>query len=246
MNRNQNYWIAVSDIATLTDHNPYQDSDECLKKYKNRFFKNLPKSEIKEERIEKAVTKTLTSQDLEIRTYFNKVDVKNSNDVVKQLNELLVDVDRPEGVSKEQIKKYVKSEVYKTHGKKYETCVFDWLKTQLHGELAESQKGKGRNIGTVKSRQWRLYGKVDGIYTNPMGKKFIVEIKNRQNRIFDKIPLYEQIQIQTYMYIFNIKNAILVQHYVGEYTMDYVKCDGQFIKSIVFELKEALERIESV
>lgn len=243
-----NYYISVSDIATLTDINPYQDSDECLRKYKKRFSIGEVKKEIKEEILEKEFNRRLKTSGVKIDEYFKKLDVSNSNEVSKKLEEVLVQVAPPASVPipESEMKSYIKSTVYKQHGKKFEEKTFDWLKTQLHGDLSESQKGKGKNIGEVDGVPWRIYGKVDGIYKNTLGKKFIIEIKNRQNRLFAKIPLYEQVQIQMYMGIFEIKDAILVQQYAGDHALTYFKQDPLFIKRTLSDLKGALKRISSV
>ena len=52
-----------------------------------------------------------------------------------------------------------------------------------------------RNGGFVK-----LCGRVDGIIINDDKKtKTIVEMKERRNRLFDSVPLYEQVQLQVYL-----------------------------------------------
>ena len=48
-------------------------------------------------------------------------------------------------------------------------------------------------------------------------EKYIVEIKNRKNYIFDKIPIYEKIQIYFYMKSCNISKAIHIQNKDEEY-----------------------------
>jgi len=246
------YFIAVSDIAAVVDQNPYQDSDDCLRKYQKRFFKT--KVETHKEKIKKEVTRQLKSKGINIKTYLKRVDVANSNDLCKELTEVLVpdsdsDPDSDEESKpalQEEIKKYIKSEIYKEHGKKHENLVFEWLKTQLHGTVAESQKGSGKFIGMVGKIPWRIYGKIDGMYTNHLGKKFIIEIKNRQNRLFDKIPLYEQIQIQMYMWIFGVDEAVFVQHYVGTHEIMYFKYDSNLVMRTLKDLMKALTRIQKV
>lgn len=255
-----NCFISVSDIATVVDQNPYQDSDECLKKYKKRFFPSQNPQELREEKVRQEVTKQLQSQGVDLKTYLKKIKVNNSNQVCDQLNDALPATLPPSydeavgdspaapgstpAVTADEIKKYVRSAVYKAHGKKFENKVFEWLKTQLHGELAESQKGKGANLGIIDKIPWRVYGKIDGMFTNKLGKKFIIEIKNRQNRLFDQIPFYEQIQVQMYMCIFKVQNAVLVQHYADTHSLVYFKYDPEFVARIIKDLKAAIARMK--
>lgn len=285
-----NYYISVSDIATLVDNNPYQDSDECLKKYRNQFFNK--KITTKQDQIKDIVSKNLKNKGVSINQFLDRVDSKNSNDIYQELTEVLVPVTlappkkeptndsttdntttenppadtdlnsslddfatptskalEPPIIPKSMendVKKYIRSEVYKQHGKKYENTVFKWIQSQLPGVLSESQKGKGIFVGEVNGRLWRIYGKIDGMYTDPNGKKIVVEIKNRQNRLFNTIPFYEQIQVQIYMLIFEVKEAIFVQHYQGEHEMVYLKYNNDLVKRTLKDLKEALGRMDSL
>lgn len=49
-----------------------------------------------------------------------------------------------------------------------------------------------------------LKGKIDRV-EDIDGEAVIVEIKNRMKRLFNKVPDYEQIQVQTYMQIVNLQ-----------------------------------------
>jgi hypothetical protein len=196
---------------------------------------------------------------LDLKTYLKNIKVNNSNQVCDQLNGVLPHyAEAPPASSSSpasdftstEIKKYVRSTVYKAHGKKFENKVFEWLNTQIDcktlqsGELSDSQKGKGAKLGIIDNIPWRVYGKIDGTFTNKLGKKFIIEIKNRQNRLFDQIPFYEQIQVQMYMCIFKVQDAMLVQHYANTYNIVYFKYDPKVIVKIVKDLKTAIARMK--
>ena len=55
--------------------------------------------------------------------------------------------------------------------------------------------------------KWWIGGRVDGM----IGIDKVVEVKNRKNRLFDSIPIYEKIQLSTYMYSLNVTHGVLVQ-----------------------------------
>jgi hypothetical protein len=54
-----------------------------------------------------------------------------------------------------------------------------------------------------------LKGKIDRV-EDIDGEAVIVEIKNRMKRLFNKVPDYEQIQVQTYMQIVNLQVPLYV------------------------------------
>lgn len=57
-------------------------------------------------------------------------------------------------------------------------------------------------------------GKVDAFQVDPeTGEKSVVEIKNRMNRLFNRLVDYEYVQVMAYMYIHNLTNAKLVERY---------------------------------
>lgn len=61
---------------------------------------------------------------------------------------------------------------------------------------------------------WGIGGRLDGTLPDETGT--IVEVKNRTNRIFQYIPIYEQIQLECYMRIRDAKKCLLVQHFNDE------------------------------
>jgi len=61
--------------------------------------------------------------------------------------------------------------------------------------------------------KWFVGGRVDGLTSE---SKKIIEIKNRKNGIYPCIPLYEIIQVYTYMYIHELNQATIVEQYNNE------------------------------
>jgi hypothetical protein len=240
-----NYWVAVSDIATLTGNNPYQEPEECIEKYKQKFFS--PKMVTQREKVKKRVKERLNAQDTNLCDFVKKINIRNSNDVCQQISQKVArptDAEKnDDSVTEEQIQSYVKSKIYCAHGKKYENHVFNWLSTQLNGQLLNSNAGKGKKIGIVNEKSWKIYGRVDGIHIDVQGNKSIVEIKNRQNRMFSYLPNYEKIQTQMYMHIFNIPNALHVQHFQGKYENKEIEYDEEFVNQIISELHDAITKI---
>lgn len=53
-----------------------------------------------------------------------------------------------------------------------------------------------------------ISAKIDGLQDNTL-----IEVKDRRNRLFSKIPEYEKIQIEVYLRILNLRTAKLVQNF---------------------------------
>lgn len=81
-------------------------------------------------------------------------------------------------------------------------------------------------------------GRVDGFAKQAPGKETVlVEIKNRMNRLFNRVVDYERIQVLTYMFIFNRDCAKLVER----------KGDDAMVHDIVFipeEWEEISQRLQ--
>ena len=59
---------------------------------------------------------------------------------------------------------------------------------------------------------WLVGGRVDGV----VGLDKIIEIKNRKNGVYPCIPIYEILQVYTYMYVMRINQSSLVETYDSE------------------------------
>ena len=61
---------------------------------------------------------------------------------------------------------------------------------------------------TIDKYDIYVCGKIDGVLDNTL-----IEIKNRRNRLFEFIPIYEQIQTEIYFRLTNLENGKLIQNY---------------------------------
>jgi hypothetical protein len=66
--------------------------------------------------------------------------------------------------------------------------------------------------GTVENEYgifpWYIGGKIDAINTD---RTILIEIKNRVNRLFKRLPSYEMVQVQMYLQLLNLDKAVLVE-----------------------------------
>jgi hypothetical protein len=69
---------------------------------------------------------------------------------------------------------------------------------------------------------YKICGKVDG-FCKKDNIEYIFEIKNRKNKIFTEIPIYEKIQLLIYTKLLNNNNIIFVQNIDDNIKIDYLK-----------------------
>lgn len=98
------------------------------------------------------------------------------------------------------IQEYVKHEVYKNNGTHRESRV-----AETHNVTRDSKWYSLRISEDV-----RLVGIIDGRRGDS-----IVEIKNRQRRLFHKVPTYEYVQCQVYMKLTGTHKCVLIESFEG-------------------------------
>jgi len=79
-----------------------------------------------------------------------------------------------------------------------------------------------RADGTID--KFLLGGKVDGITEDGC----LVEVKNRQYRLFPDLPPYEKVQIHAYMFLTGITECKYVQSFKGEDVQEILNFDNDF------------------
>jgi hypothetical protein len=96
------------------------------------------------------------------------------------------------------------------------TCNYG-INTELESikkyEMITNNKVYNNNskLYTLEINNYKICGKVDG-FVKINNKEYIFEIKNRKNKIFSIIPIYEEIQLLIYTKLIKNKNILFVQN----------------------------------
>lgn len=110
--------------------------------------------------------------------------------------------------AKEQIQKLVKDATNTVYGTHQEGGAIKAFEQQSGKVVSGGQRLFKHSLGIHHNIEWFIVGKIDGETSD--GE--IVEIKNRTNKLFGSLRLYEEPQIMIYMFLANTKNGYLVEN----------------------------------
>ena len=230
---NRQIFMCASDLAIITGHNPYREKEEILLKYWKKHFKAdyiETKSYMKKNKISEKIEESYM-ECIERISKENNIDLKEiKTDLYKCL-----DTKNTENLQekKEQLIKKVMSKLPKKHKEEFKESVNHITNTQFGIRFENNgveiyQKLTGNSVEKSPKYHkeelfiihnefddvmdiWTIGGKVDGIVTDKNGNKFILEIKNRVNRLFNNVRDYEKVQCYAYMYTLDIPNIYLAE-----------------------------------
>lgn len=189
----KNICFFVTEIAGLMNKNPYQDHDDSIHHFMNRIIDNKRKENVKiPKKYEKMIEKNINESEI------TKVQKK-----IKDIHHLKCN---------DEIKEEIKRKIYTERGKLYESHAIDDYQKEIDLHIQTPNDFVNRfyiknNIG------FSIGGRLDGYMINNKGETIIIEVKNRQNKIFDEIPIYEQIQMECYVRMMRAKECIFIQRY---------------------------------
>jgi hypothetical protein len=134
----------------------------------------------------------------------------------------------PEG----RVRDAVRSESSRNRGNRDEDAALN----QVEKEMGTAITGRNaclfrRNVYSDPTLEIGVIGRVDGWRKEA---NEIVEVKNRMNRFFDKIPLYEKVQLQVYMWMTGAATCRWVQRLHGQVKQQTVEADMPYLDRVVW------------
>lgn len=122
----------------------------------------------------------------------------------------------------------VTSFVHTERGKLHENDSLQRLEKILNVSISNRNDKFYKQIIEYKNsegeiKKYAIGGKVDGITEDG----YLVEVKNRQYKLFNDIPVYEKVQIHAYMYLTGFTECKFVQSYKNQdiSTTEIFDCD---------------------
>lgn len=206
------YYVSASDVAALIGKNPYKSHDEIYRK----ITKTGPSpDEIAEEQ--------LSALPIEVQQNVHKVlkvskETETSSSAAQELM-----TEGLTGLESEIVREYVTRKVSTQHG--------------INNEAKTARAFNVKSDETFYKYQLtddvRLVGRIDGRLEND--EETIVEIKNRRNRLFHRIPEYENIQIQVYMFLTGAPKCFFIERYNDKTKTYDVEYDEAYFKEQILE-----------
>jgi hypothetical protein len=187
-------FVSASEIANLINSNPHisvGDSVERLWEKNNRrnFTEALSRNKLK------AVTQRERLKELGILELATSVvETDDRSEYQRRLTNTLKQVvtSRDRGI--------VQDFINTSRGIKQEKTTFESLKQKQPSVKLDTDGSLYQKSVIIPDTEveYLISGYIDGVELN---NRRIIEIKNRQNRLFNHVPLYEQVQCQAYLFL---------------------------------------------
>ncbi len=205
--------LFVTDLAVILGYNKYQHiSDVFLKLYQKSYptkYKSLIDTMEKQGyKLEPVITheETIKNNGLDISKCLNSANQTELNKEKKALLNAAKDKEISEK-DKEALKEAINRVSNTNFGINNETPIIEIYCKNYDKKLIPPMGFIKKKIDTKGKIEWHIGGKVDGITED----KILVEVKNRVSKLFKELRSYERVQIQAYMYIFDLSIANLVE-----------------------------------
>jgi hypothetical protein len=108
----------------------------------------------------------------------------------------------------EKAEKSIISQKQRVYGQEKEKLI---IESRLVGPIEDNNTSFYKIVLGEQPIRWGVGGRIDGFRNGQL-----IEIKNRKNKFFNPLPIYDFIQVQTYMHILNLQQAVVIQCLVEE------------------------------
>lgn len=213
-------YVHSSKVASITLHNQYVTKSQYVEMFQLYLYKR--REEMEEYDRDVCNVKYLnfnekTSDELpekvkeKLSKIVNKVEKNITNkEFNKQSKKILSTIEKLDlsESDKQIVSNEMKKQLNCKYGSKKENSSIQLFEKQTNNKVYSSNE-------SLFTRQYDTYyicGMVDG-FVDKDNNTYIFEMKNRKNRMFSKIPMYEKIQLLCYTKLCNNNNIIFTQCY---------------------------------
>ncbi len=252
--------IPASKISTIVGLNPFNKYDDIFEEIKSKITGEKLKTLNDKITLEKndllKITKELLpninipDKNLNLE-HILKLSCKNavkcnstqqSHVLENQINRTIQNV-IPDNVNIKEIKEFVNKDInlkrgiknedkiIQNYNKKYKTTVTDNNSKVFYYPFIEINK----NNTTYK---FQISAKIDGLEND-----MLIEIKNRRNKLLNKIPTYEQVQLEIYLRILKLQTGKLIENF-NDITKEHIyKSNDELWDNILEKLYDFSQQI---
>lgn len=245
-------YITCSSLAKYTGHNTYEPLEKVVEEL--LIKNNIKVGKIPTSNVEREILALSEEQVQQLKHDLKLPDTSDVSEITKAVKRIV----RPsihsetEDKSRDAIDttvKKVESQVLQTlvpsiqqdvrmgRGCKRETQNLDTIQTQKGIQITE------RNSRMYVGELYRcedyvvmIRGKVDG-----QSDDTIIESKNRTKRLFKVLRGYEQVQLESYMFLTGLRKALLTEHYNETHHCIEYSHDEEFWRECLANMVEFME-----
>jgi hypothetical protein len=193
------------------------------------------------------------SKDIIALKIWKRIDNESFEKAIERNNIKIInikDIKNKDNVNKKYIKKYEEKINNTENGLNNESKIIE-LYQSIKKVTIKDNNNKSYVLFINKNYEKLLYytprivGYIDGIVENG-NDKYIVEIKNRQYKIFDKIPDYEITQIIIYMKMTNIYKCHHIEKYKEKLKTEVIYFDDKIWNTIENKIVDFVDYFEKI
>jgi hypothetical protein len=217
--------IKASEVAAVIGKNPYKKPEEVRDELWKKYAPDTFTGETKTDRAEKALGASLLAQKVLAESVV--VHAKSSDEVTQIFEKARVQIQSDASLTqtlKAEVTEHIRSKVYTTHGIRSEDKTSDKVEVDEKIKLIRDDSFYKLNIW----ENFQIVGRIDRIEEKANGSRVLVEIKNRTRRLFQKVPDYEYIQIQTYLQMLKLDHARHVEQFNSQVNSTEITRDDEF------------------
>lgn len=193
------------------------------------------------------------SKDIIVLKIWRRIDNERFEKAMERNNIKLINIEninKNDKNNKKYIKKYEEMVNNFENGIFYESKAIEIYQAMKNVSVKDNNKKSyvlfiNNNYGRLLYYTPRILGYIDGIVEDK-NDKYIVEIKNRQNKIFDYIPDYELIQIIIYMKITGIYKCNHIEKFKKEIRIKTIHFDEKKWNKIEEDIVKFIDYFEKI
>ena len=226
--------LKASDVAAFLGRNPFKPRQEVLNDLWKKYAPQTFTGKTKKDKAEEALSVSSEAQAV-LATALN-TKAKDSHDVQKIFSEALEKVNsdtKLNATQKAEVAEHLRSKVYTTHGTRSEDKTAEKVAIQENVSWVKDNAFYTHDVCELGDKKFVVVGKIDRIEERPDGSKVLVEIKNRANRLFRKVPEYEMIQVQMYLQMLGLAHARLVEQYNNQVLSHDITRDEEMWANVI-------------
>ena len=202
--------IKASEVAACAGLHTYKPTWEVLDDMWKKYNPGNFRGETRNDRNLKALESSEEAQKL-LKAVL-KLEPKNSSEV-QDLVSISVDIIQRDGAltdpQKTLVCDHIRSMIYTNHGTRSEDITADLDESDLH----KDETFYTYPVVNIEGTQYEIVGRIDRYQKNEDGSKTLIEIKNRTRGLFNKVRVYEMIQVQAYLQMTGMPEARLIEQY---------------------------------